>query len=99
MILSTSPSPVLSLAEDSAQETILAKRIARTIVVIVVSRLPMCNFLVAMPKHPFHGKNLTNIFYLLTEEPSTPAGNLTHSKTFFAISRWRKVCPRASIPL
>ena len=41
-----------------------------------------------------------NIYcYWSTEGPLTPAGNSTRSKMFFAISRWRKICPRASILL
>ena len=39
------------------------------------------------------------LFFRSTEGPLTPAGDSTRSKTFFAISRWRKIYPRASILL
>ena len=39
------------------------------------------------------------IFYWSTEMSLTPAGDSIRSKMFFAISRWRKICPRASILL
>jgi hypothetical protein len=43
--------------------------------------------------------NLYIYIYWSTEGPLTPAGKSTRSKMFFAISRWRKICPRASILL
>jgi hypothetical protein len=81
MIPNMSPSPVLSYVDDSVQEIILVESSAGMNAVTVSSRSPMCDFLVAMPKHQFH------------------AGNSTRSKMFFAISKWRKICPRASILL
>ena len=42
-------------------------------------------------------KNFLFFFIWSTEGPLTPAGNSTRSKMFFAISRWRKLCSRASI--
>ena len=87
MILSTSQSPVLSHADDSAREIILVKRSAGMIVVNAISRSSTCNCLVAIAKHQFHGKIQKTFFYWSTEEPLTPAGNSTRSKMFFAISR------------
>lgn len=99
MILSTLPLPVLSHADDSAREIILVKSCAGMIVVNAISRSSMCNSHAAIPKHQFHGKIQKLFFYLSTEGRLTPAGNSTRSKTFFAISRWRKICPRVSILL
>ena len=69
------------------------------IVVDAISRSSMCNCLVAIPKHQFHGKIHKAFFYWSTKGPLTLAGNSTRSKMFFAISRWKKICPRASILL
>ena len=99
MILSTSPLPVLSHADDSAREIILVKSCAGMTVVNAFSRSSMCNSPAAIPKHQFHGKIQKLLLYWSTERPSTPAGNSTRSKMFFAISRCRKICPHASILL
>ena len=99
MILSTLPLPVLSRADDSAGEIILVKSCAGMIVVNAISRSSMCNSLAAIPKHQFHGKIQKLFLNWSTEEPLTPAGNSTRSKIFFAISRWKRICPRASILL
>ena len=65
MILSTSPLPVFSHADDSAREIILVESSAGMIVVNALSRSSMCNSLVAIPKHQFHGKiQRFFIFYL-----------------------------------
>ena len=86
MTLSTSPLPVISHADDSARETILAKSCAGMIVVSAISRSSMCNSPVAIPKHQFHGKIQLNVlFYWSTDGPLTPAGNSIRSKMFFAI--------------
>ena len=56
MILSTLVLPVLSHAGDSAREIILVESSAGMIVVNATSRSSMCNSLVAILKHQFHGK-------------------------------------------
>jgi hypothetical protein len=62
MILSTSPLPVPSYADDSAREIILVKSSAGMIVVNAISGSSMCNSLVAIPKHQFHGEIQKLIF-------------------------------------
>ena len=101
MILSMSPSLALSRADDSAREIILVKCCAGMIVVNAISRSSMCSSLAAITKNQFHGEiSKLKYIYWSTEGPLiTPAGNSTRSKMFFAISRWRKICPRASILL
>jgi len=99
MILTMSPLPALSHADGSALETILVEKTVGMIAVSANSRSSMCNSLVAMIKYQFHGKIQKYVSYLSTERPSIPAGNSTLSKKLFAISSWRKICPRASILL